>query len=1449
MHNCNDGHNGFSGRNCRLTAVAGMLAAMSLTAPWAAAAGDWPMWRYDSGHTAASPHDLPDSLHLAWTRHESPRVPVWDDPLNQDMMPYDSIFEPVVAGGRMFLGFNDTDKVVALDIRSGGPLWSFYADGPVRFSPVAFGGKVCFASDDGCLYCLRASDGELLWRFRGAPAAQKVIGNERVISAWPARGGPVERDGAVYFAASIWPFMGTFIYSLDAETGEVRWINDGTSATFIKQPHGAPSFAGVAPQGQLAATAERLLVPGGRSLPAVFDRATGRQEFFNFGAKGQGGSFVAAGESRYFVHTRERGTMAFALSDGADDKWQINEPVLAADRVYVANTPGTSDGQTAPAVIQAFDTDKNLLWQVKADGSGDLIQAGGRLYAAGAGSLVAIELPKGDAGPRIAWSQTIEGPVRRLLAGGGMLFAVTEDGRILAFGAEEDEAKSVRRLTRRHEPSAEAAARAEQLVRQTGARDGYALWFGADDLPLLEGVLAATELHVMVVDADPQRVERLRRHFDEAGLYGSRVAVSAGEPAGFRAPRYMANLMVVGRSLQGQLPELLPVLYESLRPYGGKLWIPADESQAAVLADRVAKLDLAQAKSTRVDGALMIGREGPLPGAAPWTHLYGNVANTVKSDDQRVRLPLGLLWFGGSSNLDVLPRHGHGPSPKVLGGRLFIQGIDSLSARDVYTGRVLWKREFEDLGTFNVFFDNTYAETPLSTAYNQVHLPGANARGSNYVVAEEGVYLVIDSRCLQLDATTGETIREFELPTDGGRKPDWGFVGVYENLLLAGTGFGDYSHRLGYEFTAEGKRGIAWSPDRNASLGLVAFDRHSGRVLWKIDAVHSFVHNAIVAGGGRIYCLDKLPSRVEEQLRRRGQKLPDYRLVALDAASGRILWQRTDATFGSWLGYSVPHDVLLQAGAAASDRSPDEVGKGMATYRGADGTLLWEKRDLSYAGPCILHNDLIITNSRSYRPSDGAFRLLDGSPATIAHPITAEPVAWTVVRTYGCNTAVASEHLLTFRSGAAGFYDLTTHGGTGNFGGFKSGCTSNLIAADGVLNAPEYTRTCTCAYQNQTSLGLVHMPEVDLWTYSTFTLREPWRVQRIGLNLGAPGNRLADNGVLWLDYPRAGGDAPDVPVEVEGDVTYFRHHSSRFSGPGHAWVAASGVEGISSLTIRLATEGRVEGIQEIAVAHPHDDAEENESGAVGLGSSDLELTMDRSQQQIGLRFASIPIAPGAKIRRAYMQFTAKDGTSEATVLSIRGHAADDSPRFSTAAKDVSSRPRTDAEVSWEPPAWSRSDAGPAQQTPDLGSIIEEIVARPGWKQGNALALMITGTGKRVAWSFDGKKEDAARLVIECEPLVDRPQADSATYTVRLHFAEPSETVQPGERVFRVAIQGKTVLERFDILAEAGGARRAVVKEFPGIPADETLTVQLQPLSPASLKPVLCGVEVLQQAAE
>ena len=140
----------------------------------AASAGDWPQWRYDAGRSAASPDEMPPALQLQWVRQYTPRTTTWDNPLNRDKMTYDNVFEPVVMGGRMFVPFNDSDKVVALDAATGKQLWAFYTDGPVRLAPAAWQGKVYFTSDDGHLYCVDAESGKLKWKRRGGPSAPRV---------------------------------------------------------------------------------------------------------------------------------------------------------------------------------------------------------------------------------------------------------------------------------------------------------------------------------------------------------------------------------------------------------------------------------------------------------------------------------------------------------------------------------------------------------------------------------------------------------------------------------------------------------------------------------------------------------------------------------------------------------------------------------------------------------------------------------------------------------------------------------------------------------------------------------------------------------------------------------------------------------------------------------------------------------------------------------------------------------------------------------------------------------------------------------------------------------------------------------------------------------------------------------------------------------------------------
>ena len=93
------------------------------------------------------------------------------------------------------------------------------------------------------------------------------------------------------------------------------------------------------------------------------------------------------------------------------------------------------------------------------------------------------------------------------------------------------------------------------------------------------------------------------------------------------------------------------------------------------------------------------------------------------------------------------------------------------------------------------------------------------------------------------------------------------------------------------------------------------------------------------------------------------------------------------------------------------------------------------------------------------------------------------------------------------------------------------------------------------------------------------------------------------------------------------------------------------------------------------------------------------------------------------------------------------------------------------------------------------------------------------------------------------PLTTSP---ARRYTVRLHFAEPDD-VAAGARVFDVTVQGKRVLESFDVARAAGGARRTVVREFPGVVVECDLSISLSPAASSTLQqPVLSGVEIVAE---
>ena len=134
---------------------------------------------------------------------------------------------------------------------------------------------------------------------------------------------------------------------------------------------------------------------------------------------------------------------------------------------------------------------------------------------------------------------------------------------------------------------------------------------------------------------------------------------------------------------------------------------------------------------------------------------------------------------------------------------------------------------------------------------------------------------------------------------------------------------------------------------------------------------------------------------------------------------------------------------------------------------------------------------------------------------------------------------------------------------------------------------------------------------------------------------------------------------------------------------------------------------------------------------------------------MGLRFTDLAVPRGAEIRGAYIQFSAEEFDDEVTELSIRAELAGNAAPFAGRERNLLSRRKTVASISWSPPPWiSVAERSERERTPDLSVLVREVVARADWQEGNALVFLIDGTGERDAFSYDSDPARAPALYLE-----------------------------------------------------------------------------------------------------
>ena len=606
-------------------------------------ASDWPMWRHDARRTGVTVDRLPAKLELRWTRE----LPKTSAAFHSKRLQFDAGYEPVVAKGRLLVASSRTDSVTAYESATGKELWTYHTNGPVRFAPAVWNESVCFGSDDGFLYCVELSTGRLRWKHQATPNNRRLLGNRRLISVWPVRGGPVVADGRVYFAAGVWPFEGVFVLALDIESGEVVWRNERLGYLFGQQPHDTQAIGGLAPQGYLIVNENEVIVPCSTAYPARLNRKTGELIEFKLPSPGRlpGGWFAAMTIEE--ARAVRRGKLTY------DDliNQQLHEDTIRKGE----GKTGISKTLRAGNRELNFDT---ALKELDING-----------VAAKAHSIIVAD---------------------------EKLFVSTMEGELFCFGAPTNQSTAPTKwLASAAElvSTPQAAKQASGLIRASPGSHGVAVVAGLQDGALVKALLKASEYHVIAIDDDADRVAELRRELKSAGLYGTRAAVIEDDPRTVSLPPYLASLLTTEQpdGFRGASDTLL----QTLRPYGGIAALGLRPGSGLVSEKRLNKQNPGKFVATETDdGLALVRRVGALPGSADYKGGYSFCEDTL------VRFPLGVLWFD-----DTLSHFKRSPQPVFTDGVMISRPKDWHAPRikgdysidyplmrpvlsDIYTGRV-----------------------------------------------------------------------------------------------------------------------------------------------------------------------------------------------------------------------------------------------------------------------------------------------------------------------------------------------------------------------------------------------------------------------------------------------------------------------------------------------------------------------------------------------------------------------------------------------------------------------------------------------------------------------------------------------------------------------------------------------------------------------------------------
>lgn len=1200
-----------------------LFAADSLTQ-----AADWPTYRGDIARSGGTSEELKFPLNSGW-KYASPAPPemsfssgegrTLEGKVLGHRVKYDGVFPPVIANGKLFFGSTADDQLHCMNLNTGQEEWTFFTGAPVRLAPSVVNGLVYFGSDDGQVYCVDEKDGKLQWQFRAGPQDDWLLARGEMVSRWPVRTGVLVDDGVAFFGAGIFPHEDVFIYALDAKDGSVIWKQDNLSAEDAGRND-------LSPQGYFLASEDYLFVPSGRSLPAAFDRKTGklvhkRTHSWRSTAGGviggtkallADGQIYSGGPHHLLAMTQDKGDVGFGWFAGRqmvvnnDDAFVATGTVVARvnrleyavnsrvrhkleTEIYKLSRSLRSAGDKADGIRKKIATaneklkeiaDVGVTWQQKTTDDAILLATPNAVFLGGENQVTAYSVESGE----VVWQTNVDGKARGLAVSNGHLVVSTESGNIYTFTSNEFPTSTpVEGQAAFNFPSSKRYAEAaKEILAQTGVQRGFCLVIDGNEGQLAYEIARQSQLEVYMVEADAEKVAKARTNLDKAGYYGNRVTVHQRDASDIPYSNYFANLIVSDEFVNtGKSPTDLSLIVRHLKPAGGVICFgepdKEDVANATATVDKAVSpkgLNASEVTQKSEGGWATLSRK-ILPGAGSWSHQYGNPANTAVSDDTRVKGGLGVLWYGDPGIDDMVNRHDGAVGPLAVGGRLFVQGETNIRAYDAYNGLFLWE------------YDNPAG---IRIGVYQNVSPG------NLAATEERLFHIVAEKCYELDAATGEVVREHLLPEsrrDG--KHAWAYVAVQDDVLF-GT-----ATILDSVSASQRRRGRKTNDATDAIFGI---DLKTGKNSWDYQG-QSISHRTIAIGPERVFFIDStitseqraeilredksalesLEGKEREIAEDRMKKIDLRRAVAIDSHTGELLWSNpvdvTDCSEigigGGMLTLMYQDGTLVLSGANANGHYWRQFVAGEFSRRrlvalsAEDGYKLWSK-DANYRHRPIIVGDQILAEPWIYD-------LHTGEQKTRQHPITGQEVPWSMMRTgHHCGMLTAADSgMVMFRSGFTGFMDLEQDAGIRHFAGHRLGCWINAVPANGLVMIPEASAGCVCLFSIASTIVLEPREARRPWAiYSSVGMKTP--VQHLALNLGAPGDRKDAHGTVWLSYPRYKAyqeTSLDVKLDVKpkfasgGGYRDINENTVDIKNTETPWLYTSWAEGLQDLTLPL----------------------------------------------------------------------------------------------------------------------------------------------------------------------------------------------------------------------------------------------------------------------------------------